>query len=52
MVLPEKLQGVNSIWDFILTSQNDSVVEKAIEFLNKLYIVIITISFFIKLIIQ
>ena len=39
MVFPEKLQGISSIWDFILTSQNDNVVEKAIEFLNKLYIV-------------
>lgn len=37
-VLPEELEGVQSIWNFILTAKNEEVVEKAVDFLNKLYL--------------
>ena len=37
-VLPEELEGISSLWNFILVTDNESVGEKAIDFLNKLYL--------------
>ena len=37
-VLPNELEGTNSLWDFILVAEEDVVAEKAIDFLNKLYL--------------
>jgi len=36
-VMPAELEGINSIWNFILAAESENVVEKAIDFLNKLY---------------
>eukprot|EP01015_Nassula_variabilis_P030951 TRINITY_DN6893_c0_g2_i1.p1 TRINITY_DN6893_c0_g2~~TRINITY_DN6893_c0_g2_i1.p1 ORF type:complete len:195 (+),score=29.56 TRINITY_DN6893_c0_g2_i1:64-648(+) len=38
MVDPCQLEGINSLWDFIMNSQLDGVTEKAIEFLCGLYL--------------
>jgi len=37
-VLPEELEGIQSIWNFIMVVTNETVVEKAIDFLNKIYL--------------
>jgi len=37
-VLPEELEGIQNIWSFIMIAENEAVVEKAIDFLNKLYL--------------
>ena len=37
LVFPSELEGVQSIWEIILQTENEEVIEKAIEFLNKLY---------------
>ncbi len=38
LVKPEELQGINSIWNFVLTAANNTVVNKAAEFLINFYI--------------
>ena len=37
LVFPSQLEGINSIWEVILQTDNEEVIEKALEFLNKLY---------------
>ena len=37
-VFPNELEGINSIWDFILVAEEGKVADKAIDFLNKLYL--------------
>ena len=37
-VFPSQLEGINSIWEIILQTDNEEVIERATEFLNKLYI--------------
>ena len=37
LVNPEELQGITSIWNFVLTAGNNEVVENAIEFLINMY---------------
>ena len=41
-VLPEELEGIQSMWNFIFVAQNEDVVEKAIDFLNRLYLYVKT----------
>ena len=37
LVFPSELEGIQSIWEVILQTENEEVIEMAIEFLNKLY---------------
>jgi len=37
-VLPEELEGIQSMWNFIFDAQTEEVTEKAIDFLNRLYL--------------
>jgi len=37
-VLPEHLEGIKSIWNFILVAEDEKVADQAIDFLNKLYL--------------
>lgn len=38
-MLPQKLEGINSLWQFIIGAQDDEVAEQAMIFLVQLYIV-------------
>ena len=37
-VLPGELEGINSVWNFVLTAKTAEVVDVAVEFLINLYV--------------